>query len=177
MRILIAEDEADIATPYKIALEKRHHEVVVTESGDDCLDAYHEALKNTKSGSKVYFDVVVLDYRIPGKDGVEVAKEILSINPEQRIILASAYVKDSVATAAKELKRIVEVLQKPFALNILVDIIEDKQIHEELERLNAKVHNITDIDPTNKQMLDIFEELRKIQKCDVWYAVAGNVLA
>jgi CheY-like chemotaxis protein len=38
------------------------------------------------------FDVVVLDYKMPSKDGMEVAKEILQINPYQRIIFASAYV-------------------------------------------------------------------------------------
>jgi DNA-binding NtrC family response regulator len=178
MRILIAEDEADIAIPYKIALEKRHHEVVLTNSGEDCIEAYHKALKLTKSGTKdSSFDVVILDYRMPKKDGIEVAKEILSINTQQRIILASAYVKDSIANSVKEIKRIVEVLQKPFALDVLIDIVEDKQIHKELQKLNAKVHNIADIDPTNKQMSDIFEELRKIQKCDVWYAVGGNILA
>jgi CheY-like chemotaxis protein len=35
------------------------------------------------------FDVVVLDYRMPKKDGTEVAKEILDLNPNQRIIFES----------------------------------------------------------------------------------------
>jgi YesN/AraC family two-component response regulator len=32
---------------------------------------------------------------MPGKDGMEVAKEILTINPDQRIIFASAYFKET----------------------------------------------------------------------------------
>ena len=32
------------------------------------------------------FDIIVLDYKMPDKDGMEVAKEILIINPDQRII-------------------------------------------------------------------------------------------
>ena len=33
MKILISEDEHAIAVPYKIALEKRNHEVVITDNG------------------------------------------------------------------------------------------------------------------------------------------------
>jgi CheY-like chemotaxis protein len=35
------------------------------------------------------FDAVVLDYKIPQMNGLEVAKEILAVNPHKRIILAS----------------------------------------------------------------------------------------
>jgi CheY-like chemotaxis protein len=47
------------------------------------------------------FDAVVLDYRMPKKDGLEVAKEILKMYPEQRIIFASAYIKESLEGAIK----------------------------------------------------------------------------
>ena len=58
--------------------------------------------QDKKAGSKLNsspsllpppFDAVILDYRMPRKDGLEVAKEILELNPRQRIIFASAYVK------------------------------------------------------------------------------------
>jgi DNA-binding response OmpR family regulator len=40
MRILIAEDDLDIATLYKKALEKNKHRVVITSDGKDCLMNY-----------------------------------------------------------------------------------------------------------------------------------------
>jgi two-component SAPR family response regulator len=47
---------------------------------------------------------------MPKKDGIEVAKEILEMNSKQRIIFASAYVKDTLEDAVKELKRVVELI-------------------------------------------------------------------
>ena len=148
MEILIAEDEQYIWKPYKIALESRGHNVVITENGQDCINTYKRELKEkarlvavaigknyNRYNNKHHhppFDAVVLDYLMPGKDGMEVAKEILSINPNQRIIFASAYVKDTLVDSVKELKQAVELMQKPFKVQALVDTIEDTQIYEEL---------------------------------------------
>lgn len=51
---------------------------------------------------------------MPRMHGMEVAKEILAVNPHQRIIFASAYVKDAPQGSITRLKQIVELLQKPF---------------------------------------------------------------
>ena len=52
MRILIAEDDFDIAKLYKKALEKNKHKVVLTSNGSDCLKNYLTTLKNMASRSK-----------------------------------------------------------------------------------------------------------------------------
>jgi DNA-binding response OmpR family regulator len=41
MKILIAEDESEIWRPYKVALETRGHNVVISEDGEECLRKYH----------------------------------------------------------------------------------------------------------------------------------------
>ena len=200
MKILIAEDEPDIWRPYKIALESRNHEAVITQNGKECLDIYnteYNANSNTmslsKSNSKQQtksqdyngelvttstsssessfsfkyspFDAVVLDYRMPEKDGMEVAKEILEINPEQRIIFASAYVKETLEDSVKQLKQVVELMQKPFDADVLVDTIEDKEVQQGLKKLMTNLKQTKDLeDPSLEQMRDLFEGLRKIQK-------------
>jgi CheY-like chemotaxis protein len=122
VRVLVAEDEKDIALSYKLVLEQRNHVVFISYNGIDCLKRYrngYQSIKDRitiggdqktmnrgqdskhKNGIKMDiesddtpspFDVVVLDYKMPGKNDMEVAKEILQINPNQRIIFASAYV-------------------------------------------------------------------------------------
>jgi CheY-like chemotaxis protein len=193
MRILIAEDEPDISHTYRVALESRNHDVDIANDGISCLRIYLEELANrsrTSSDKSIKynnnaqgsppsatspFDVVVLDYKMPGKNGMEVAKEILAINPDQRIIFASAYVKETLENSVKELRRVVELLQKPFEIQAFIDTIEDKQVYEELKKIMINIRAIDDdntssgqqsSDPSTsrERMRDLFECLRKIQK-------------
>jgi len=177
MNVLIAEDNKDTAIQYKIILEGRNHSVVLTGDGEECLKVYYDALKSSKPSENPVFDVVLLDYRMPKRDGIEVAKEILSLNPKQRIIFASAYVKGTLIESVKHLKRAVELLQKPFELHTLIDSIEDKEIYTELERLNSNIEKIDDVDPTDERMTRLLEGLRTHQKSEVWYAINQIVLA
>jgi len=39
------------------------------------------------------FDVVLLDHKMPKISGINVAKKILAVNPRQRIVFSSGYVK------------------------------------------------------------------------------------
>ena len=63
---------------------------------------------------------------MPNGDGLQVAREILEINPDQRIIFASAHVRETLSESVKELKRAVDLMQKPFSISRLVDIVENK---------------------------------------------------
>src|SRR5215204_2983235 len=187
MRVLIAEDEPDICLTYKIALESRNHEAIISQDGNESLEIYKKEFlasqpynqnsdervgfgnstinnsnnvdtganpgantmtlsKSTLSRHRIYspFDVVILDYRIPGKDGLHVAKEILELNPEQRIIFASAYVRETLEDSVKELKTVVELMQKPFDSDVLVDTIEDKEAQEGVKIL---MRNLTHTNP------------------------------
>lgn len=140
MKILIAEDEAAIAEQYKIALQGRGHEVKITRNGLECSDVYNDTLAQLQSRSEEQiacnppFDVVVLDYRMPKMDGLEAAKLILEANKHQRIIFASAYIMSTLQESVKYLHTVVELLQKPFELDDIVDMIEDKHSRDELEQ-------------------------------------------
>ncbi|MGA9927187.1 MAG: hypothetical protein WBP96_01155 [Nitrososphaeraceae archaeon] len=75
---------------------------------------------------------------MPGRNGLRVTKEILTINPHQRIIFVSAFVEGRILDS-KELKITPEFLQKPISNRNLIDAIEHKEIYEQLERLNIDV--------------------------------------
>ena len=193
MQILVAEDDRDVSTLYRNALERRKHRVVLTSSGDTCLQNYLDnlpptatMLKSTRTTPKPHcktnshsthskkaapaftvepsYDVVILDYEIPGMNGMDVAKEILEINPHQRIIFASAYVEEILQESVKRLKQVVELIPKPFSLRNLVETVEDKEAYEELEKLNLDVGRIRNAKPSHELLIDLLERLRRIEK-------------
>ena len=178
LNILIAEDEPDIAILYKTVLEKRNHKATITTNGEDCLKAYHEVSQSTRFATDQSsvrpvpmnlsenhpFDVVVLDCKMPHINGIEVAKEILAVNPHQRIIFASAYIKDTVIDSIKNLRHVMmESVQKPFELKRLIDLIEDKMVYQELKRLNVDIDIIKAVNPTHEQVSDLLERLQNIR--------------
>ena len=178
LNILIAEDEPDIAILYKTVLEKRNHKATITNNGEDCLKAYHEVSQSSRFATDQSsvrpvpmnlsenhpFDVVVLDCKMPHINGIEVAKEILAVNPHQRIIFASAYIKDTVIDSIKNLRHVMmESVQKPFELKRLIDLIEDKMVYQELKRLNVDIDIIKAVNPTHEQVSDLLERLQNIR--------------
>jgi CheY-like chemotaxis protein len=167
LNILIAEDEPDIAALYKAVLEKRKHKATITTNGEDCLKAYHEIYQQLyyQSDSKnTSFDVVILDCKMPQMNGIEVAKEILAVNPHQRIIFASAYIKDTVIDSIKNLKQVMtESVQKPFEIKRLIDLVEDKMVYEELRKLDVDIDVIKAVNPTHEQVSDLLGRLQNVR--------------
>jgi CheY-like chemotaxis protein len=125
MNILVAEDEGDTATAYKLALESKGHVVTVTTNGEECLNRYNERLRDVETQCDPQdriqpFDAVILDYKMPTMNGLEVTKEILAINSHQRIIFATAYLTETLLESIQQLNQIVEILNKPFDEELLM---------------------------------------------------------
>ena len=169
MKILLAEDDEDIAMVYKLALGDRGHTVVHTTNGEDCLEEYHEELRTVTlqydpTEHVQPFDVVILDYNMPKMNGLEVAKEILAVNPHQRIIFASAYLEETLIDSIRQLNQIVEMLKKPFGEQELMDAVEDKSIYSELRKLNLNIDEIKDANFRHEQLRDLLDVLKRSKR-------------
>lgn len=93
VRVVIADDDPDIRVLLRSLLDLDRRIEVAGEASDG-----EEALKRF---AEVRPDVLVLDERMPGLYGLEVAQRVLRDHPDQPVILCTAYVDDTVlATAA-----------------------------------------------------------------------------
>jgi CheY-like chemotaxis protein len=150
---------------YKLALGDRGHSVIHTKNGEDCLKVYHNEFQIVTFHSDPEehiqpFDAVILDYNMPRMNGLEVAKEILAVNPHQRIIFASAYLQDMLIESIRQLNQIVEILNKPFSEQELVDTVEDKSIYSELQELNLNIDELKNANFRHEQLRNILDILK-----------------
>lgn len=136
-KILIVEDHEMIAETYRVMLESQGYDVFLTADGQDCIEKFDEHFEaDTESrdtGDTGPFDLVVVDYYIPGKDGMQVIEHVLSKSPQQRVLIASSYPRDMIQKSAQSahlLQKAIELLQKPFDLEVLVDTIERRKAPE-----------------------------------------------
>ena len=126
MKILIAEDDKDIASVYQKILSSRGHQVICTHDGFECLDQFKKEVSTKKGNLLPPFDIVIIDYSMPEMDGAKLAKEIKSINSRQRIIFATAH-PDELIDYLVPTSMEIEILSKPFDYSGLISILE-KQI-------------------------------------------------
>ncbi len=129
MKILVAEDSQSVALVYKKTLEKRGHMVIITENGLKCLYQYTDDFKlrgDDKKKTSLY-DLVILDHKMPRMAGTDVAKEIIEMNPKQRILFVTGYVKDMMKGVRKIGEKI-ELMQKPFRISAMISQVENVKL-------------------------------------------------
>ena len=89
------------------------HEIVAKAfNGEEAIEIYR-SFQNAP-------DIILMDHRMPSKDGLETTKEILSINPNCKIVFVSA--DYSVRDKALDVGAI-DFLEKPIDFNTLIRMI------------------------------------------------------
>lgn len=113
MRLLLVEDQADLARHVNRALNRADHDVTIAADGPTAVECAIEK----------YYDLIILDVNLPGFDGVEVLRQIKNKGVLPRVIMLTARgeVTDRVAglTAGAY-----DYLTKPFAIEELLARID-----------------------------------------------------
>lgn len=167
MKILLADKDVKTTLAYKTALEEREHHVVISNDIEGCLKAYHDALNKIRDQTDLVdhiqpFDAVIIEYKISELTGIEAAKEILIVNPRQRIIIATDCITHDLLDSIKNLENFsVELLQKPSGDDVLISLIEEKEIFTELRKLDINIEYIMSARLRHEQMRGMLNALRK----------------
>ena len=80
VKLLVVDDEAEICEFLKSFFEERNYNVVIANSGEQAL----ERIKHDKP------NVVLLDIKMPGMDGIQTLREIKTKNPKTKVIMVTA---------------------------------------------------------------------------------------
>jgi DNA-binding NtrC family response regulator len=81
MKILVVDDEKNIRKLYETELRKDGYEIVTAESGEEALEKIE----------KDDVDLVVLDIRLEGMDGIDCLRTIMEKRRDLPVVLNSAY--------------------------------------------------------------------------------------
>jgi DNA-binding NtrC family response regulator len=132
--ILIIDDEKsqrDILNGY---LSKKGYKVFTAESGSQGIKIINENL----------VDIVLSDYKMPEKTGLEILAEVYQINPEISFVIITAYGTVENAVKAMHLGAY-DYISKPINLDeldlLIARIIENKNLKSENELLKKQLYD------------------------------------
>ncbi|GJM44904.1 MAG: acetoacetate metabolism regulatory protein AtoC [Gemmatimonadota bacterium] len=157
--ILIVDDEKNLRWSLRIALEEKGHQVEEAPSGEDCLEMLADKPK----------DIVFLDVRLPGRDGMEVLQEIRRAHEDCIVIIMSAFGEPDASSEAVSLGAYY-FLSKPFELRKVISLVDDAMVNIETlrEARNARQIRIGNresdrfIIGSSECMHDVVEIIEKI---------------
>jgi two-component system response regulator HydG len=116
--ILVVDDIRSMRVTLGVILEDKGHNVVMVENGYQAIEAVKKTL----------FDVIFIDIKMPGINGVQTFREIKKIDPKAVVIMMTAYsVEDLLKEALEE--GAYATVYKPFDVDKIIAIIEEV-LHE-----------------------------------------------
>ena len=107
-KILVVDDEKDITDMLARFLKDAGHEPITAQSG---LEAVEKVTKDKP-------EIVLLDIRMPGMDGVETLKKIRALDPKIGVIMITAFSDEATAKKCIELGAF-DYITKPISLDYL----------------------------------------------------------
>ena len=110
--ILIVDDEKNIRLTIAQSLDPLGYQVATADNGEDALLQLQAQ----------EYDLILLDLKMPGMNGLEVLRRAIEIHPEIKVIIISAHGTIEHAVEAMKLGA-VDFLQKPFTPKELRDLV------------------------------------------------------
>lgn len=113
-KILVVDDEQGILDFFKKALSKEGYEVITALSGQEAIKMVKEEKLN----------LVILDIKMPGIDGIETLKRIKRLNKKITVLMLTAY---GTLDSAKEALKLgaQDYMTKPFKLDYIKEVIKE----------------------------------------------------
>jgi DNA-binding NtrC family response regulator len=169
-RILVVDDETVVRESLKDWLMEDDYEVGLAASGEDAVSMAQE-----KS-----WDVILLDLKMPGIDGLETLKRLKKMTPEAEVLMMTAFA--TIDTAVQAMKEgAFDYLVKPFDPDDIEmhikKIVEHKELLLENILLRQKLeekYQYDEIIGKSGAMQEVFELITRIAPTDSTVLITGE---
>lgn len=166
--ILITDDEKSIRNALREILEFENYTVLEAENGENALETID---------SNLVIDLVLLDIKMQGMDGIEVLEKIKSTEPELPVIMISGHGTIKVAVEATKMGAF-DFLEKPPDLNrLLVSIrngLKSSMLVKENKQMRSELHGSTNIIGNSASMIRIKELISKVASSNSRVLITGE---
>ena len=167
--ILVVDDEVNIVESFKQLL-KDNYKVLTATSGEEALEKVE----------KENLDIVLLDIRMPGMDGIEVLRRIEEMKENVDVIMVTAV--NTMKTAIEAMKLgAYDYITKPFEVDeVVVSInkaLEKRCLIREVSYLRSEVAKPVKFDNimgTSEKMRQVYEIVFEMTKNDATVLISGE---
>ena len=165
-KILVIDDEKSIRDTLKEILEYEDHKVDLAADGEEGLEQF----KNNK------YDIVLLDIKMPKKDGIEVLEDIFAVATDVPVIMISGH--GNIDTAVESIKKgAYDFIEKPLDLNRLLVTIRNAMdrtsLIKETKTLKRQVTKTYDIVGESAPIVQVKNMIEKVAPTDARVLITG----
>jgi len=169
-RVLIADDEDGLRWVLEKGLRQAGYEVTAVRDGDEALRAFSDAP----------FDLVFLDIRMPGTDGLTVLGKLRALASDVHVIVMTAH--GTMETAIQAMQRgAYDYLAKPFDLDEVLLLAERAlaagRLTQEVARLKTGLQEVWEFGALighHPRMQEVYKTIGRIAASDVTVLLRGE---
>ncbi|MFA8299300.1 MAG: sigma-54-dependent transcriptional regulator [Hyphomicrobiales bacterium] len=164
--ILVIDDEKSIRSTLKEILEYENHNVAAASNGPEGLELL----------TKVKFDVIFCDIKMPEMDGIEVLERIKA-NYNIPVVIISGH--GNIDTAVEAIKKgAFDYIAKPLDLNRLLitlrNALDNSFLVNETQKLKRKVNKTYDMVGESEKITEIKEIIEKVAPTSARVLITGE---
>src|SRR5512140_118802 len=165
--VLVVDDDKEIRSWLKRTLEYHHYEVIGVENGPAALAQIET----------VALDLVLLDIKMPGMDGLVVLQKIKEKHPDLPVVMISGH--GTIETAVEATKHgAYDFLQKPLDLEKLMIVVrnasEQKHLLTEVRQMKEKEEGKNAILGQSPKIKEVLAAIERVAPTDSSVLITGD---
>ncbi|MCB0310165.1 MAG: sigma-54-dependent Fis family transcriptional regulator [Bdellovibrionales bacterium] len=164
-RILLVEDNDSLRDVLRSVLESEGYSVESADSAEGAIDLF----------SKGTYDLVLADFKLPGKNGLQLLKELRERSAQVSFIIMTAYGSIDIAVQAMKLGAN-DFVTKPFEPDSLCSMIKDVIAHRRIvdRAVGMKTRRSRSFITRDHQADMLLKQARKVARVDTSVLILGE---